>query len=114
MKFTDLINEELTDSDVKKVKTLYAFYKVGVHRLDVANGGLYKYVLSDDYDITTRFYDGENKILIQPVSVEMYYESWDNNTFKELDKKQHPTLELWMIRVIRKKFAQYKIDIVII
>jgi hypothetical protein len=113
MKFTDLINEELTDSDVKKVKTLYAFYKAAVHRLDVTGGGLYKYVLSDDYELTTHETDGEKKILVEPKGMKMYYEGFDD-TFKEMDRNDYPTLELWLIKLIRKKFAHYKIDIVII
>jgi hypothetical protein len=44
----------------------------------------------------------------------MYFESWDKDVFKVLDKKEFPVLEKWMIRIIRKKFAQHKVDIVII
>lgn len=113
MKFTDLISEELTDADIKRVKTLYAFYKAGIHRVDVVNGSLYKYVLSNDYELSTSVNDGVKKILIEPKGMTMYHESQDG-TFKEMDRSDYPSLERWIIRLIRKKFANYKIDIVII
>jgi hypothetical protein len=114
MKFIDIINEEVADKDIKKAKLLYKVFKTGIHRLDVPNGGLYKYVLSDDYELTTYEDNGEKKILIEPISVDMYFEGWDNGVFKVLNKKDFPIIERWMIRVIRKKFAQHNIDIVII
>jgi hypothetical protein len=114
MKFIDIINEEAIDKDVKKAKLLYKVFKTGIYKLDIAHGTLYKYVLSDDYEITTHEQDGEKKVLIEPVNVDMYFESWDKDLFKVLDKKEYPSIERWMIRLIRKKFAQHNVDIVII
>jgi hypothetical protein len=113
MKFINILTEEVTDKDIKRARLLYKVFKTGIHRLDVTDGSLYKYVLSDDYEVTTHEQDGEKKVLIEPVSVDIYYESIDG-TFKKLDTKEYSTLELWMIKVIRKKFAHYNVDIVII
>jgi hypothetical protein len=113
MKFIDIINEEATDADIKKAKLLYKVFKTGIHRLDVPNGGLYKYVLSDDYEITTHEDNGEKKILIEPVNMLIFYEGWEG-TYKPLDLVQFRTIERWMIRIVRKKFAKHKVDIVII
>lgn len=112
MKFLDIINEELTDKEIKKVKTLYGFYKTGIHRLDIVGGSLYKYELSDDYELTTHETNGAKKILVQPKGVSIYRQREDG-TYHILDVEFSTAIELWMIKIIRRTFANHKIEIVI-
>ena len=108
MKFLDLLNEELTDSELKKCKLLWKLYRTGIITY---NDKDYKYVLNDEHIFSS---SSESGTPIISVRGNMYttvriYRMDDNGHMillsYELDNTIHTAIKIMIV----KKFEKHNI-----
>jgi hypothetical protein len=109
MKFIDILNEELTDNDIKKCKLIWKLYNSGIVTDDNKK---YKYVLNDEHIITPSSEIGGNPII--SVRGNMYttvriYRVEDNGHLVLLDYELNNTIHSYIALKIKKRFAQHNI-----
>jgi hypothetical protein len=108
MKFLDLLNEELTDSELKKCKLLWKLYHTGIV---TDNDKKYKYILNDEHIITP---GQESGTPIISVRGNMYttvriYRMEDNGHMVLLSYELNNTIHSYIVVKIKKKFAQHNV-----
>ena len=108
MKFIDILNEELTDNDIKKCKLIWKLYNSGIITDDDKK---YKYILNDEHIITSSS-EGGNPII--SVRGNMYttvriYRMEDNGHLVLLDYELNNTIHSYIKLKIVKKFEQHNI-----
>jgi hypothetical protein len=109
MKLFDILNEELTNREIKKCKLIWKLYQTGVI---TDNDKKYKYVLNDEHIITPSSEIGGNPII--SVRGNMYttvriYRIEDNGHLVLLDYELNNTIHSYIALKIRKRFAQHNI-----
>jgi hypothetical protein len=108
MKLLDILNEELTDSELKKCKLLWKLYHTGII---TDNDKKYKYVLNDEHIITP---SQESGTPIISVRGNMYttvriYRMEDNGHMVLLNYELNNTIHSYIVVKIKKKFAQHNV-----
>ena len=103
-----------TKEQKKRAKIFYHAFKTG--KFTVEDGGLYKYVLPDEYYVSVSG-DGELNIVLTmnpQQRMKMYYVHKDHETGdtieKDIDTSKRTYLHQWMKDSIENKFKQFQIN----